>query len=387
MRSRLPLTLTNGRLQAFWHYTTGGVESLRLADDPTQMEWIKGRFGFPSGSCFLDKREEIEGGVRLTFEYMVDLRLVVDRVMDYGGLHERYTWSNVGKKPVEIKDGEVGVYVTFADRGERSDVFLARRAYTHVLTGSHLYMASSRADGSPQGMALTTVEGQVACVKEEYPTRRDRGDLIAYLPAMTLAPQESVGWEWVVYDYDDFADYRAKTADYAPVWQDLTLWGDKDRVENDKGDYVLLDSRSLWERVQFAKGGRDGDTSLYTAYLMAIIKKGEPLMYRQEKLVGYLEKYYKKSPHGLDMMPLEAIEIAGMQDKLAAQIEAAKAFKRGPFNVWAEWGRYCLICSEPIPSYDHVQRAQAILRPFLTTPWGDKIPDWEDTERIAALLR
>ncbi|MBO4535130.1 MAG: hypothetical protein J5755_04260, partial [Clostridia bacterium] len=350
---------------------------------------VRGRFGLPSGSCFLDKREEIEGGIRLTFEYMVDLRLVVDRVLDGECLHERYVWSNVGKKPLEINAGEVGVYVTFADRGERSDVFLARRAYTHILTGSHLYMASSRADGTPQGVALTSVEGNVAEVREEYPSRKDRGELIAYLPAFSLQPEETRTLEWVVYDYADTADYRAKTARYAPVWEGVA--GCTERVEKDGGQFVLGDPRSLWERVQVAKAGRNGDTTLYDAYLLAKIYDAGGDPDGKAKIAALLSKYYRKSPHGLDMMPYRAIEIAEMQDKLRAQIEAAKEPKCGPFNVLAEWGRDCLLCEAVALGLEDLAPAIAhsvnILKPFMTTPWGDKLAGWEDPSVVIGLLK
>ncbi len=411
MRPKVPSTLTNDHWHLFWHYTTGSVESIRLQDDPTRMEWSRGRFGMPYGACFLDKRETREGGVRLTYEYMVDLRLTVDRYLVGEEYREEYVWQNVGKKPVEIKEKEVGVYVTFAERGERSDVFVARRAYTHILSGSRLYMASSRADGTLGGLALTSTEGEIAEVKEEYPTASDRGELVAYMPPKTLSAGEEIKWGWVIYDYTDDADYAAKTARYAPVWRICPLWGeegenvrfgtnesesesavfvkDKTRLEWN-GEYVVLPSLSVWRKVQQAKGGRGGNTTLYDAYLLAKLYRADPDAKIKAQIQDLLSRYYKRGRNRLDMTPYDAAEIAGLTSRLTEQIRFALSPRRAAFNPIAEWGRYCLLCEGEWLEVDGAKEARdkqiAVLTPFLHAPWGDYIEGWQRLEVMAKLL-
>lgn len=411
-----PLTLSNSIWRIFWHYTTGGVESIRLVKDQA-MEWVDGRFGLPFGPCFLDKREVIDGGIRLTYEYMVDLRLTVERVLEGEIYKERYTWQNVGKNPLPIKENEVGVYVTFADRGERSDVFWSCRAFTHVMQGSRLYVASCRANGAPDGLALVSTKGQIERVTEEYPTRRDRGELIAYLPALTLEPQEMTSWEWVLFAYDNEQDYRAKSALYAPVWHLDGYWGEvgeklclsgvesedlppkgqeepaivggSNRLDLNQDEFLTWDGLSMWERVQAAKGGRDGETSLYNAYLLAKIYLAQGGVER-DAITALLAKYYRRHKHGLDMMPRAAISLAELGDKLDEQIRFALVRKKGLFNVWQEWGRYCLLClgeAKGIQGCQEARQTQIILlRPFMKAPWGEKIVGWQDLDKMLSLL-
>jgi len=209
---KIPIEIKRGEASFAWHYSTGQVEDLSFDVAPSS-RLIRGIFGMPFGMCYLEKRAPIEDGIQLIYEYMTDLSLTVTRTLTDEGLMERYEWRNVGKKDISVADGEVGVYVTFAEKYDLREVTLAHRAYTHILAGGKtFYMANARCNGAPGGVGLVLIEGQIAEVKEERLHPAERGDLIAFMPARTIAPEESVTWQWLVFPYaDEQAFWRVVT--------------------------------------------------------------------------------------------------------------------------------------------------------------------------------
>lgn len=216
-KSSAPIEIERGEARVGWHYCTGQVESLELVPSARPFTWIRGVFGMPYGMCYLDKREGIADGVRHVYEYMTDLRLTVTRTLTDEGYTERYVWQNVGKKAISIAEGEVGVYVTFAEQYDIRRVAIHYRAFTHcLLAGDVFYMANARFNGASDGYGLVMHEGRVAAVKEERLRPTERGDLIAFMPAGTLAPEETVAWEWTVFAYENIEAFWRFVRRFAP---------------------------------------------------------------------------------------------------------------------------------------------------------------------------
>jgi hypothetical protein len=216
MKDLAPIVVNREQMSVCWHYCTGQVESLTLRESAHPFEWMRGIFGMPCGMCYLDKREPIVDGCRHTYIYMNDLRLTVSRTLTDSGYVERYEWQNAGKKEISIADGEVGVYVTFAEKYDIRDVVLPYRAYTHVMcAGDTFYIYNARCNGAAGGMGLVMQEGEVAEVQAERLHPRERGDLVAYMPAVTLAPQETVVWQWLVFAYDDVGEFWSTVRQFA----------------------------------------------------------------------------------------------------------------------------------------------------------------------------
>ena len=196
-----------------WHYTTGQVEDLHLAEG--QFGWVRGTFGLPYGICYLDKRAAIEGGICHTYEYMTDLRLTVKRTLCDAGYAEHYIWQNVGKKPIDIKDGEVDAYVTFAEKYDIRKVAVPYRAFTHILhAGSVCYIYNARMNGAKDGVGLVLQQGQVGQVVEERLHPAERGDIALTLPACTLQPEETREWRWLVFAYADEKAFWQVVSEY-----------------------------------------------------------------------------------------------------------------------------------------------------------------------------
>ena len=223
-RPTIPIEIKRGDASFTWHYCTGQVESLSFAATPS-IRWIRGFFGMPYGMCYLDKREQVADGVKHVYEYMTDLKLTVTRTLTDEGLVERYTWQNAGKKDIAIQEGEVGVYVTFAEKYDVKEVTRAYRAYTEILAGGKtFYMYNTRCNGATDGVGLVLQEGRIAEVKAERLHPAERGDLVAYMPAVTLAPDETVNWQWLVYPYADESEFWQVARRYAHKINVTPLW-------------------------------------------------------------------------------------------------------------------------------------------------------------------
>ena len=220
MKESIAHSVANDQFCLEWHYTTGQVESLHRVQVSPQFQWIRGRFGLPIGMCYLDKRYAIEQGIGHVYEYMNDLRLVVERRLTPQGYVEHYCWANVGKTPIDIQADEVGVYVTFAEKYDIEQVTSPYRAYTHIMCAQGaFYMANTRCNGQSDGVGLVVTQGHVASVGAERLDPRQRGDLIAYLPPCRLLPGQSVDWQWLVFGYDTLQRFWQVVGRYAPKLQ------------------------------------------------------------------------------------------------------------------------------------------------------------------------
>ena len=214
-KQKVKLEAKNQLFEVEWHYTDGRVTNLRSPRFP-QFEWVQGKFGLPVGPCFLDGCEATTGGVRHIYEYMEDVRLTVDRVLSEDGYTETYTLANVGKKPLTLKEGDYGAYVTLAEQYDIALVSLPRRAWTHI---GHNCLYSVRCDGTAGGVGLVLTEGCMARIGEERPGRRQRGDLVAICPEMTLNPEETYRWVWKVFAYENEEEFLRVVRPYAKQWQ------------------------------------------------------------------------------------------------------------------------------------------------------------------------
>lgn len=250
MKKPIAHSMANRVFSLDWHYTTGQVESLHRVDVSPRFQWIRGRFGLPCGMCYLDKRYAIEGGIGHVYEYMADLRLTVERRLTEAGYTERYVWRNVGNAPLTIEEEELGVYATFAEKYDVEAVTVPYRAYTHIMCAQGaFYMANARCDGSADGVGLVVTRGHIASVGAERLDPRQRGDLILYLPPCRLMPDQCVTLEWLVFGYDDMAQFWATVGRYAPKLQlspryptpgqEVCVYVDERAV-----DSVLLDGRA-----------------------------------------------------------------------------------------------------------------------------------------------
>lgn len=210
-------SVANETMRVEWHYTTGQTESLHRLDVTPQFEWIRGRFGCPGGACYLDKRSALPNGIRHIYEYMTDIRLTVTRCLTDEGYEEEYVWENVGKSSIEIKEGDLCVYATFAEKYDIAPVCLPYRAYTHDFCAhGAFYIYNARTNGEEGGVGLVLKEGCVASLGEERLDPRQRGDLLVNLPACTLQPGRRIRLGWLVFVYDDEEGFWRVVRRYAP---------------------------------------------------------------------------------------------------------------------------------------------------------------------------
>lgn len=187
-----------------FHPMTGGIERLIITNDAAHFNWCRGKFGFPSGMNFLSGFERSDECVKQTYAYFSYLDLIVERRLTDEGLRESYTFKNTGDAIMEFKEGELGIYATFADSTDIAEVALKRRAHSHIRCGGDTsYIHNDRMDGSSGGLGLVLTKGRIVGYEAENGTRDSRGDIILKLPAITLKSQESYILEWLVFPYEN----------------------------------------------------------------------------------------------------------------------------------------------------------------------------------------
>ncbi len=191
------------------HPMTGGVERFVKAQDAGHFNWCRGKFGIPSGMNFLSKLELSDNCAKEVFAYFSYLDLEVERRLTDEGLRESYSFKNTGDTVMEFKEGELGIYATFADSTDIAEVALKRRAHSHIWCGGDTaYIHNDRMGGSTDGLGLVLTNGRIIGFEEESGTRDSRGDIVLKLPALTLKGGESYTLEWLVFGYENRKEFR-----------------------------------------------------------------------------------------------------------------------------------------------------------------------------------
>lgn len=228
-----------------YHPTTGGVEELTLKGDSTNLQFTRKGFGVPIGMNYLDKQENVDGVLTLSYLYFNDLELSVTRTPSDIGLTERYTFKNKSKDTIKLNKEEYGIQMSFTDGWDIYEVALKRRLYVRVFHGNKTCIYTTRTSAD-SGIGLLVTEGEIGgFIKDKYSKYSDT--IYTFYPKeMEIAPEEVYSIEWVIFPHNGVADYRNFVEKYIPIAQFSTS-------TPNVGEFIELNSNN------FLISGREGE--------------------------------------------------------------------------------------------------------------------------------
>ena len=197
------------------HFTTGGIEDIHLEGDNTHFRWVRGTFGVPLGMNYLEEKKQEEGGDLLLFKYFNDLSLTVRRQYVPQGILEEYTFVNASNQPIDLSQAEYGVSVSFADGRDIKKVALPRRAYSRAVKTDNLFFVyNSRVGGQADGVGLVLTQGVLGEYKAIRYAKTKPWEHTLFLPKVTLEPQQSLSFSWLIFYYQDLSEFCSTVAPY-----------------------------------------------------------------------------------------------------------------------------------------------------------------------------
>lgn len=262
-----------------YHPTTGGVEELTLKGDTTNFQFTRKGFGVPIGMNYLDKQENVDGILTLSYLYFNDLELLVTRTPSEIGLTERYIFKNKSKDTIKLNKEEYGIQMSFTDGWDIYEVALKRRLYVKVFHGIKTCIYTTRTSES-SGIGLVVTEGEIGgFIKDKYSKYSDTIYTL-YPKEIELAPEEEYSIEWVIFPHNGVADFRTFIEKYMPVAQFSAL---TPKV----GEFVEVNSNNF---LVNAKKGESGFNAEEGVEVSVIGEKGTLSLFNLDRMRSTFKK-------------------------------------------------------------------------------------------------
>ena len=170
---------------------------LGYKDDSTGMNWIEGKEKW--GTVFCTK------GIDVSIER---------KFAENGNLREVYTFKNTTEFPISFKRTDIGIYTTFNDNYEDSDICLEHKCHTHIFCGENAaYIMALQMGGRAPHLGMKVIRGSIVSYSVQRDLNEqsnDRGDFILHPNLPILQPEESIEIEWELFWFLDKVDFRKK---------------------------------------------------------------------------------------------------------------------------------------------------------------------------------
>lgn len=181
---------------------------LRLShkEDAAQMNWVEGKKAWGTVVC-------PEG---------IEVTIYREETGD-GGLKERYTFTNRSSFPISFNRKDVGIYTTFNDNYEDTDICLEQKCHAHLFCGGEAaWVMALQMGGRGPHLGLQLRKGSILSYSvERQPEEEsnDRGDFILHPELPILHPGESTEVEWELFWHEGKEDFlnRLLAAEGFPV--------------------------------------------------------------------------------------------------------------------------------------------------------------------------
>lgn len=170
---------------------------LGYKDDSMGMNWIEGKEKW--GTVFCPK------GIDVSIER---------EFSENGNLREVYTFKNTTEFPISFKRTDIGIYTTFNDNYEETDICLEQKCHTHIFCGDNAaYIMALQMGGRAPHLGMKVIRGSIVSysVKRDLNEQsNDRGDFILHPNLPILQPEETIEIEWELFWFLDKFDFRKK---------------------------------------------------------------------------------------------------------------------------------------------------------------------------------
>ncbi len=205
-----------------FHHTTGGVEALNIKNDSSNFQFTRRGFGVPIGMNYLDKQENVDGTLVLSYLYFNDVQLSVTRTPSEVGLIEGYTLKNNSNKPVKLNKEEYGIEMSFTDGTDIFEVALKRRLYVRVYKGDRMCVYTTRTSGGTSiGLILT--DGELGGYTSDKYSKYSDTIYTFYPKEVELLPNEEYSFKWIIFPHNGIEGFRHFIGKYMPIPYFTTL--------------------------------------------------------------------------------------------------------------------------------------------------------------------
>ena len=184
------MTFSAAGLSLYFNKTTFAVERLSADSDPEALSYVTGRtFGLPYGNNFITESTFSEKSYSAEFLYFNEVVCTLVVQERQGSISFSYVFRNDGKELLDIKEGELGIYLPFMDSYDEASLSLRRRVHAHLRTQGCAYAYCERYSGASPSLGMVMTEGRsYSYALEAGLGKRARGETILRLPAMKLSP-------------------------------------------------------------------------------------------------------------------------------------------------------------------------------------------------------
>ena len=243
--------------EIIYNQQKGGILSLKNKNDKDNMNWVEGAsvWGTIKDAEFISSRKTENSQVDEFENKKFNIR--AERILTEDKLIERYTFMNKCDHPVSVCKGEIGIYTTFNDSYDASDICMTNRCNTHIWCGGNTAWVNALKMGvSHINLGLVVTKGSIDCYSVERnldKASNDRGDFILHPSAFFLGAGESCTLEWKLFFHNGTEDFTKKLNEYdiiIPKAEHYTVFEDEKIVLSlNKKASITLDGEILAENT------------------------------------------------------------------------------------------------------------------------------------------
>ncbi len=165
--------------------------------DVTNMNWIEGKEKWGTTFC--------PEGIKFSIER---------KFTEDGNLREKYSFKNTTEFPIGFKRTDIGIYTTFNDNYEDTDICIEEKCHAHIFCGEEAsYVMAMQMGGRAPHLGIKVIKGSIVSYSVERDLSEesnDRGDFILHPDLPILQPEETVEVEWELFWFLDKEDFRKK---------------------------------------------------------------------------------------------------------------------------------------------------------------------------------
>lgn len=203
-------------IQVKWNKKNGGISSLVNTADPNQMNWVEGKstWGTVKNAEIVSVSTQNHAMTAVMEHHKAEIT-VVRKVTEHK-IVEQYCFKNTNTVPVFFQKGEIGIYITFNDSYDSSDLCMTNRCNTHIWCGeSTAWVNALKMGVSDINLGLVLTKGKLnAYSVEREESSNDRGDFIFHPSPFSLEPDEEYVLEWELFFHKGNEDFERQLLKY-----------------------------------------------------------------------------------------------------------------------------------------------------------------------------
>lgn len=250
---------------------SGGLDSITIKNDPSQMNWCGNTRHF--GEIYVSNGNNKTFAKAMAVKSITNsqvvfendaLRITVHRSFDNDGmLNERYVIKNITAADLFLRKGDVGIYVSMADEYKPANVSLSSKCNQHVWFGENIAWINALRQGpSDLNLGLVLLEGSI----DSYSMDRDeqtirgnrRSNLILNPEINSLLPNEEYIVSWKLFTHTGTEDFFDKLTAYGKNIDFRTDFYTVIGEEHFRYDFLAQEAKITCDGIEIPFTKRDG---------------------------------------------------------------------------------------------------------------------------------